>query len=196
MKYGIKFPPNEVLFGRSVHFLDLVVYLDDDNTIQYRSYTKPTDAKRYLNPRSFHPVAVFNSIPFSQFLRVWRNNSREDTRTAELSQCTNYFENSGYNSEKLKKLSDRVRDKVISTTDEIEETNETTTETSETETLVFPVHYFEGIAEFKNLVHSLSGEFQQLIGDTRIMFAMKKGSSLGNMVVRNKHLSILHTDGE
>jgi hypothetical protein len=78
----------------------------------------------------------------------------------------------------LKKLSDRVRNKVTSTTNEIEETNETTTETTETETLVFPVHYFEGIAEFKNLVHSLSGEFQQLIGDTRIMFAMKKGSSL------------------
>ena len=192
-KYGIEFPANEVLFGKEVHFLDLCVYLDDDNTIQYRGYTKPTDAKRYLNPKSFHPNAVFNSIPFSQFLRVWRNNSREENRTAELAQCATYFENSGYNPEKLKKLIVGVRNKVASIR---EETNDNPTETSETETLVFPVHYFEGVAEFKDLVRSLRGEFQQLIGDTRIMFAMKKSNSLGNMVVRNKQLSISNTDGD
>ena len=61
-RYGIKFPLKEVQFGKSVHFLELQNYLDDNNTIHYRSYTKPTDAKRYLNPNSFHPAAVFKSI--------------------------------------------------------------------------------------------------------------------------------------
>ena len=51
-------------------------------------------------------------------------------------------------------------------------------------------HFFAGIQEFKKLIHSLGDELQQLIGDTRIMFAMKKNSSLGNMIVRNKKLSL------
>ena len=79
MKYGIKFPINEVQFGKEVNFLDLTLYLENDNTIQYHGYTKPTDSKRYLNPKSFHPRSVFDSIPFSQLLRTVRNNSKGET---------------------------------------------------------------------------------------------------------------------
>ena len=95
MKYGIKFPIGEVQFGKSVHMLDLGVYLDDENRIHYKGYVKPTDAKRYLNPTSFHPEAVFNSIPFSQMLHVLRNNSKEEIKSIELDQCIKAFENSG-----------------------------------------------------------------------------------------------------
>ena len=70
MKFGIKFPIKESHFGEEVNFLDLTVYLEDDNSIQHRGYTKPTDSKRYLNPSSFHPRFVFDSIPFSQLLRT------------------------------------------------------------------------------------------------------------------------------
>ena len=191
-RYGIKFPLKEAQFGKSVHFLELQNYLDEDNTIHYRSYTKPTDAKRYLNPNSFHPAAVFKSIPFSQFLRVWRNNSKEETRIDELSKCTKYFENSGYSLDTLRKVEISVRDKIAG----VGEGNLNTTGTIDTDTLVFPVHFFKGVNEFKKLVRSLGNELHQLIGDTRIMFAMKKGSSLGNMVVRNKQLSIVHPDGD
>ena len=54
---------------------------------------------------------------------------------------------------------------------------------------MFPVHFFDGVMEFKSVVRSLHNEFQQLIGDTRILFALKKSSSIGNAVVQNKHLS-------
>ena len=47
-KFRIKYPLKEIQLGKSVDFLDLTVYLGDDNTIQYKGYTKPTDAKRYL----------------------------------------------------------------------------------------------------------------------------------------------------
>ena len=95
MKYGIKFPIGEVQFGKSVHMLDLGVYLDDENRIHYKGYVKPTDAKWYLNPTSFHPEAVFNSIPFSQMLHVLRNNSKEEIKSIELDKCIKAFENSG-----------------------------------------------------------------------------------------------------
>ena len=47
-----------------------------------------------------------------------------------------------------------------------------------------------GWVKSENVIRSLGNEFQQLIGDVRIMFAMKKRSSIGNSVVRNKQLSI------
>ena len=81
-------------------FLDLTVYLEDDNSIQYRGYTKPTDSKRYLNHSSFHPRFVFDSIPFSQLLRTLRNNSKEATRDIELKKCIQDFKDIGYNSAK------------------------------------------------------------------------------------------------
>ena len=181
MKFGIKFPINEVQFGKAIHFLDLCVYLDIDNSIQYRGYTKPTDAKRYLNPNSFHPQAVFNSIPFSQLLRTLRNNSKAETRVTEFEQCVKHFVNSGYNPVKLNKIKENAINK---------SSTENESADSEGDTLVFPIHYFSGISDFKTLVHSLGNEFQQLIGDTRIMLATKKGSSLGNSLVRNKQLCI------
>ena len=148
--------------------------------IHYKNYTKPTDAKRYLNPNSFHPRSVFYSVPFSQMLRTLRNNSKEETRTAELSKCISYFENSGYKSAILNQLKD---DAIIKSSANPE------TPQDELETLVFPIHYFSRLSEFKKLLKSLKNEFQQLIGDTRIMVATKKRSSIGNVFVRNKQLS-------
>ena len=67
---------------------DLCVYLDENNSIHYCGYTKPTDAKLY-KPNSFKPMSVFNSIPFSQMLRTLRNKM---THEIELKQCISYFE--------------------------------------------------------------------------------------------------------
>jgi hypothetical protein len=184
MKYGIKFPINEVQFGKSVNFLDLCVYLDSDNSIQYRGYAKPTDAKRYLNPKSFHPKSVFDSIPFSQMLRTLRNNSKAVTRSADLTQCMKHRENSGYDTDKLNTIKERALLKSI---------NDEPTTDEEVDTLVFPVHYFSGLSEFKSLIRSLGNEFQQLIGNTNIMLATKKRSSIGNAVVRNKQLCFTNT---
>ena len=183
-KYGIRFPLNEMQFGKSVHMLDLFVYLEENNRIHYKSYMKPTDAKRYLNPNSFHPRSVFYSVPFSQLLRTLRNNSKEETKTAELNKCISHFKNSGYNSAILNQLKDDAISKAS--------TNPGTPQ-DDVETLVFPIHYFSGLSDLKKLLKSLKNEFQELIGDTRIMVATKKRSSLGNVFVRNKQLSFTNT---
>ena len=52
----------EVQFGKSPHFLDECIYVEE-NKIHYCGYNKPKDAKRYLNPSSFHPRSVFDSVP-------------------------------------------------------------------------------------------------------------------------------------
>ena len=184
MKFGIKFPLQEVQFGKSVNFLDLNIYLDEDNTIQYRGYRKPTDAKRYLNPKSFHPRFVFNSIPFSQLLRTLRNNSKDETKHIEVERCVKDFVKSGYSQNELLKLKDKAITKITTIS-----TNE------ENNTLVFPVHFFDGLEDFKSAVTDLKEEFKELIGDSKIMFAIKKHSSIGSMFVRNKLLS-MHQNNE
>ena len=65
-----------------------------------------------------------------------------------------------------------------------------TEERNTEEELVFPVHHFDKLKDFKAVVHSLNKEIKELIGDTRVMFAIKKHGSLGNMMVQNKQLSI------
>ena len=181
MKFGIKFPIKEVQFGKEVNFLDLTVYLEEDNSIQYRGYTKPTDSKRYLNPQSFHPRFVFQSIPFSQLLRTVRNNSKEETRDRELRKCIQDFENSGYKQDELLTMKEKALAKFADNRARI--TDDTKEE------LTFPLHYFNKLEEFKTVVNSLKTEFNELIGNTRIMFAVKKQSSIGNMLVKNKELS-------
>ena len=181
-KYGIYFPINEIQFGKSVHMLDLCVYLDEFNIIHRKGYSKPTDAKRYLNPNSFHPRQVFQSIPFSQMLRTMRNNSKEETKSIQLDECIKHFENSNYNTTNLMEIKQRAIER-SNTVNEPDVTQQ--------DTLVFPVHYFEGLSELKKLIQGLSSEFQQLIGDTRVMIATKKQSSIGNQFVRNKQLSVL-----
>ena len=188
MKFGIKFPIKEVQFGKEVNFLDLTVYIEDDNSIQYRGYTKPTDSKRYLNPSSFHPRFVFDSIPFSQLLRTVRNNSKETTRDIELNKCIQDFKNSGYKEDELQTMKERA---LIKSTD-----RQTQTPDDTKEELVFPLHYFDKLKDFKGVVNSLKTEFNELIGNTRIMFAVKKQSSIGNMLVQNKQLSTKHNSAQ
>ena len=179
MKFGIKFPLKEIQFGRSVNCLDLTIYLDENNKLQYRSYTKPTDSKRYLNPKSYHPRFVFDSIPFSQLLRSIRNNSKVETMTVENDKCAKDFLSSGYKAEELEEL----KEKAIARSSVIREDEE------ETESLIFPLHFFDKLEEFKSVVYGLKTEMEELIGETRVMFAVKKHSSIGNMMVRNKELS-------
>ena len=186
MKYGIRFPLEAVQFGKSVDFLEVSPYLDEDNKIQYKGFTKPTDSKRYLNPKSFHPRAVFDSIPYSQLLRTVRNNSKEETRNAELEQRVKDFAASGYDPNVLETIKAKVitRNSVHGATNSTDDTEEE---------LVFPVHYFDKIKEFKSVVHSLKDEIKELIGDTKVMFAIKKQSSIGNTMVLNKQLSTKNT---
>ena len=75
---------NEVQFGKSVNFLDLTLYLDNQNIIHHKLYTKPTDARSYLNPGSFHPSHVFQSIPFSQMIRIIKRNTKDESCKEDL----------------------------------------------------------------------------------------------------------------
>ena len=110
-KYGIHFPLTEVQFGKSVNFLDTTLYIDTNNKIQYKSYSKPTDAKRYLQPSSFHPRNVFNSVPYSQMIRTIEHNSTEENRKRETEDLIKNLEKSGYKREALEQIEEKVKNR-------------------------------------------------------------------------------------
>ncbi len=179
-KYGINFPINEMQFGKSVNYLDITLYIDTNNKIQYRSYSKPTDAKRYLQPSSYHPRNVFNSVPYSQMIRTIEHNSTEEDRKRETEELMINLEKSGYKKESLEKIEEKVKNRQNN-----EETND-----DNTDTLTFPIHYFDQLDSFKEVLKDASEDLSTLIGDTKIIMAVKKNPSIGNVSIRNKQLSM------
>ena len=180
-KFGINFPISEAQFGKLVNFMDQSYYLDENNTIQYKSYSKPTDSKRYLNPHSSHPPHVFKSVPTSQMIRTMKGNSKEETLEEEMVKLKANLVKSGYSEESLNQIEQSIAQR---------DNTERNEETNEQDVITFPVSYFEGIEELKELINGLKTDLNTLMGSTRIIFAMKKGRSIGNRVVRNKSLCI------
>ena len=70
------------------------------------------------------------------------------------------------------------------------------TERNETDTITFPIHHFEKLNEFRNILKVSERDIQTLIGDTKIVMAIKKNPSIGNTVVKNKQLCDIQTNLE
>ena len=180
-KYGINFPIEEIQFGKSVNFLDVTIYVDEQNQIQFKSYSKPTDAKRYLRPQSFHPKNVFESVPLSQMMRTIERNSVEETMKTEMKKMKEDFVRSGYKIENLNRIQTKA----------FEKCNTNRRNENEEPTITFPIFHFEEINSFKKIIYDAKNDLQQAIGDTKIIMAVKKNPSIGNSVVRNKQLSTI-----
>ena len=91
-----------------VTFLDIQYCFDPDGKLQTDLFVKPTDARSYLNFKSFHPKHVFSGIVYSQCLRLRRiinNRERLEHRLKELCLA---FQKSEYPTEMLRKISTKV----------------------------------------------------------------------------------------
>ena len=95
-----------------------------------------------------------------------------------MTKLMNDFEKSGYKVDELKKLEGKARDRM--------ERHEAT---DERDTLTFPLYFFNDINSFKQIIKDSERDLQTVIGDTKIIMAMKKNPSIGNNVVQNKVLT-------
>ena len=186
-KYGINFPLDEAQFGKSVNYLDATLYIDENNHIQYRSYTKPTDAKRYLRPQSFHPRNVFTSVPLSQMIRTIERNSTEQSEVTEMKKLKEDFVRSGYKHEELERIDQKARARVQQDRDRNQE---------EPKVLTFPLFFFNELKSFKSILKDSEADLQTIIGDTKIIMAVKRNPSIGNTVMKNKGLSSIEEEFE
>ena len=179
--FGINFPIKEVQFGKSVNFLDLTIYLDEQNKIHHKLFTKPTDSRAYLNPKSFHPNHIFTSIPFSQMIRVINRNTKEETCLEDLKVLKTDLVKNGYKAELLETTQTKAFERVNSPTTKVPMNNNT---------IIFTVDYFEDLSVFKEVVRNIEQDIKAVFGNITVKIATRKCSSIGNVLVKNKTVCI------
>ena len=177
--FGIEFGDFDV--GDSVHFLDVTVYIDEDGLLQYKLYRKPTDSRHYLQFGSFHPSHVFDSVAYSQMLRVTKRNSVEEQARQDVQELKTDLGKCGYKEEILMKLEEKLERRINE--DNRSEAEETTT------VITAVVDYFTEINSLKSLLKGLEPDISRLLEEpTRVLVASRKGPAIRSNVVKNKLL--------
>ncbi|CAH2222342.1 Hypothetical predicted protein [Pelobates cultripes] len=80
---------------KSVQFLDVEILIIN-HKLEYKHFTKPTDCNTILHFESFHPRHLKESLPYSQFLKVLRNNSQSQQCDQQLKIMYQKFQSRGY----------------------------------------------------------------------------------------------------
>uniref|UniRef100_A0A803JBV1 Reverse transcriptase domain-containing protein n=1 Tax=Xenopus tropicalis TaxID=8364 RepID=A0A803JBV1_XENTR len=84
----------------AIDFLDVRIFRSP-NGIGTTLYRKNTDRNTVLHAHSFHPPSVIRSIPYTQFLRVFRINTNLATALQQANEMRDRFIERGYNSDFL-----------------------------------------------------------------------------------------------
>ena len=79
IKYGINFSIDDTQSVKTIHYLNVTLYIDENNDINFKSYTNPTYSKQYLRAESFHTKPCLNQYHihrWSRFLKETQPNKR------------------------------------------------------------------------------------------------------------------------
>ena len=157
--FGITFDGEQ--FGSSVSFLDVTLFFDDNNLIQHRLYTKPTDSRRYLNTSSFHDPAVFKSVPLSQLLRVMNRNLVLDLRANDIEKLKTDLQRSGYKASQLETATSNAENR-------FNEDKHQRGDTDQRDPIILSTLYFKNSNELRNLLHQLTDDIRIVTGNSEI----------------------------
>jgi hypothetical protein len=179
--FGIKFGDFEI--GHSVNFLDVTLYIDSEGIIQYKLYKKPTDSRLYLKTSSFHPPHVFDSVAYSQMLRVWKRNSTEETAKSDLEELVEDLMKCGHQQSTL----DKLKEKMLRN----QSTHERDNKPVVNDTITAIINYSAESKDLKALLKDLEPDIQKLSGSgTQILVACRKGQTIGSKTVKNGKLCL------
>ncbi|CAH2223714.1 Hypothetical predicted protein [Pelobates cultripes] len=123
----------------TVDFLDVRI-IREGNKLAYTLFTKSTDRNTLLQANSFHPNALKQSLPYSQFLRVMRNNSDPGKAEEQLGLMWEKFQQRGYSDFVLRKALDKCY------------SAQATLEAPPIKKLVFPTTYTTASPQFKQMI--------------------------------------------
>ena len=182
--FGIQFGDFQI--GKSVNFLDVTLYLDNQNNIDYKLFKKDTDARIFLKTDSFHPHHVFKSVVFSQMIRVIHRNSQEETCINDLTQLKQDLNKCGHMEDTLDEIEPLVVQRCIE--NDLNGNNGRVVREPVNQ-IVYSVKHFKELNDLKALVNNSRNDINELCGDIKITFAVRKNPSIGNSVVRNRGLS-------
>ena len=79
----------------SIPFLDIRIHLKD-GTLTTSTFTKATDRSTYLHFKSSHPITQKKAIPYSQMVRMVRNNTEEEDKMLYIKTIGARFLERGY----------------------------------------------------------------------------------------------------
>ncbi|KAM4704917.1 uncharacterized protein WCC33_009731 [Rhinophrynus dorsalis] len=90
-----------------VNFLDITV-INNNGKLSTTNYRKPTDRNTLLLRSSCHPKHILNSVPYSQMVRILRNNDNRDTGLEQMEELITRFKERGYNEQDLRTHAQRA----------------------------------------------------------------------------------------
>ena len=94
-------------FGKSVNFLDLTIYLED-NRLGFKLFCKPTDSHMLLPTNSHHPNHTFKGIVYGQILRLATRSSSRAEFDASLTLKSRSWRSQGYTRARIRQEKARV----------------------------------------------------------------------------------------
>ena len=118
-------------------------------------------------------------------VRVIERNSREETCADDLRVLKEDLRRSGHKDDVLEEIEPQA---IVRATENKVSTNYKQPGNTLPQ-LVFSVNYFKDIGKLKSLVKGMENDIKGLCGDIRVVFAMRKHASIGNIIVRNRKLS-------
>ena len=178
---GIQF--GEWKYGKSVVNLDLALYINPDtNCVEYTLHKKPTDSRSYLRTDSFHPHHIFNSVAYSQILRVWKRNSSPTKGKEDIDNIKQDLNRAGHTMDNLNKLEQKLLKSVG-------DNSAPPVTKNKKELLTAVVNYSEEVKEIKQLLSNIKPDIKKLIGDdVDILVTSRKGTTLRNTICKNSSL--------
>ena len=106
---AIKFTCEYDFETRSVVFLDLIIWVDNDGYIQTDLHTKENSKNSYLLPSSNHPSHISKNIPYSLAFRILRNCSQVERRDVRLEELKTKLIDRGYRGKVIDSAISRVK---------------------------------------------------------------------------------------
>ena len=110
-----------------VEFLDLFIFTKGDR-IETKIWSKPCDPHGYLLPTSYHPVHIFEAIPYSVLSRVKRCCSLPEDFTVALEEYKGYLKDREYSDNVIqkaeKKLEKVSREQLLKRVDSTDPSNQ------------------------------------------------------------------------
>ena len=95
--------------SRSIHFLDLTIWIDQQGYIQTNLFQKPCRLVSYLLPSSSHPQFITKNIPYSLAYRLVRIESTQEGLSRNLDILLEELVSRGYRRASVQEAIDRAR---------------------------------------------------------------------------------------
>ena len=171
----------------TINYLDITVNLNE-GIMTTNTYHKPTDANNYLHYKSSHPKHQKESIPFSQYLRMKRNNSTDEGAKQSIDKLEQAFHQRGYPKITL----DRSKTAVEPTTQLDLLNNPIPDQKKTNDKIIFVTTYHPGAPAIKKSIMKYSRILNQHphtnhLVDSSFITAFRRPSNLRDILVHSRY---------